>query len=106
MLALHCRLIALRRREPALSVGSYATVFAGSDLLAYEREREEKGFLVALNLGPEPRDLDLADRDPSGRISISTHLDCEGEEIRGGLRLRPDEGAVVELREGPRAGRP
>ena len=106
MLALHCRLIALRRREPALSVGSYATVFAGSDLFAYEREREGRSFLVALNLGPEPRDLGLADRDLSGRISISTHLDREGEEIRGGLRLRPDEGAVVELRDGPRAGRP
>jgi alpha-glucosidase len=104
MLALHSRLIALRRREPALSVGSYAPVFAGGDLLAYEREHEGRRFLVALNLGPESRDL--ADRDLSGRISISTDLDREGEEIRGGLRLRPDEGVVVELRDGPGAGRP
>ena len=105
MLALHRRLIALRRREPALSAGSYAPIFAGGDLLAYEREHEGRRFLVALNLGPELRDLDLADRDLSGRISVSTHLDREGEEIRGGLRLRPDEGAVIELRDGPGAGR-
>ncbi len=37
MLTLYRSLIALRRRESALSVGSYTPVIAGGDLLAYAR---------------------------------------------------------------------
>ena len=56
-LALYRRLLALRRAEPALSVGSYAPVETAGDLLAYVREHAGRRFFVALNLGHEPVSL-------------------------------------------------
>ena len=56
MLALYTRLIALRRAEPALQVGSLGifrtTNDVSADVLAYFRG---DSFLVALNLGGRPR---------------------------------------------------
>lgn len=59
MLSLHRTLLALRRRHPALSVGSFALVDAGADVLAYERRHEGERLLIALNLGAEDRALVL-----------------------------------------------
>ena len=39
-------------------------------------------------------DLNPAD---SGRIALSTHLDREGEEASGRVKLRPNEGVVIRL---------
>ncbi len=91
MLSLHRALLALRRAEPALSVGSYAPVEgAEEDVLAYERRDGAAGrrLLVALNLGGRERALpaDAA----RGRVLLSTRMDGGGEP-----RLRPDEGVVV-----------
>ncbi|MEW6638295.1 MAG: alpha-amylase family glycosyl hydrolase [Actinomycetota bacterium] len=94
MLALHRRLLGIRREEPALSVGSYAPVEAAGDLLAYLRETAGSRFLVALNLGPEPQRLCF---EGAGRIALNTHLDREGEKAAGAIELRGDEGAVVTL---------
>ena len=94
-LTLHRRLLALRRAEPALSVGSYAPVETTGDLLAYVREHEGRRFLVTLNLGHEP--LTFAGGEDGGRVALSTRLDRDGEEVRGELELRGDEGVIVEL---------
>jgi alpha-glucosidase len=56
MLSLHRRLLALRRAEPALAVGSYAPVEADR-LLAYGREKDGRRFVVALNLTADPQTL-------------------------------------------------
>ena len=93
MLTLHRRLIALRRAEPALSVGSYREVEAEGDLLAYVREHAGRRFLVALNLGRAPCELALKG---SGRVVLSTHLDRE-EDVSGKVKLRSDEGIMVSL---------
>ena len=93
MLTLHRRLIALRRTEPALSVGSYREVEAEGDLLAYLREQSGRRFLVALNLGHAPCELAL---EGAGRVVLSTHLDRE-EGVSGSVNLRADEGVVMEL---------
>jgi alpha-glucosidase len=98
MLSLYRALLALRRAEPALSVGAYASVAAGADeVLAYERRDEATGrrLRIALNLGNRPREL--VGFVPSGRLLLSTHLTRSGEAIRGAVRLGPDEGVVVEL---------
>jgi alpha-glucosidase len=95
MLALHRRLLALRRAEPALAVGSYAPVQAEGDMLAYTRERDGRRFLVALNLGHGSPTLVSAET--HGRLALSTHLDRDGERVRGTLELRADEGVIVEL---------
>jgi alpha-glucosidase len=91
MLSLYRALLALRRAEPALSVGSYVPVEgAEEDVLAYERRDEATGrrLLVALNLGGRERGL------PAGgasgrRVLLSTRMDG------GAARLRPDEGVVI-----------
>ena len=105
MLTLYRSLIALRRRESALSVGSYRPVIAGGDLLAYAREHEGRRLLVILNLGSESRTFDLLGRGPLGKVLLGTHPDREGDEVRGETELRPDEGVVVEPREVPWASR-
>jgi alpha-glucosidase len=97
MLSLYRRLIALRHRERALAVGCYRLAFAGGDLLAYAREHAGRRLLVALNLGRQPQVLDLGPRGLSGVIRLGTRLGREGEQIRGALALRGDEGVIIEL---------
>jgi alpha-glucosidase len=99
MLALHRALIGLRRRAPALALGSYQPLPAEDDVLAYLRSAgaDEPSFLVALNLGSREQRLALP---RSGRVALSTHLDRAGERARGTLELRPDEGLIVRLANG------
>jgi alpha-glucosidase len=94
MLALHRRLIALRRAEPALSVGGYAPVDAEGDVLAYLREHEGSRFLVALNLGGTPASLDFGG---SGVLVLSTDPERREAPVRGRVDLRGDEGVIVRL---------
>ena len=92
MLSLYRALLALRRAEPALSVGSYAPVEgAEEDVLAYERRDDATGrrLLVALNLGGRERGLPRA-MSERRRVLLSTHLDGGGTGC-----LRPDEGVVM-----------
>jgi alpha-glucosidase len=97
MLALYRALLALRRAEPALSVGAYAPVAVEEeDVLTYERRDEATGrrLRTALNLGDRPRVL--ADFAHGGKVLLSTQPYQAGEMIHGALRLRPAEGVVVE----------
>ena len=93
-LHLHRRLLALRRSEPALSVGAWSPLTADGDLLGYERSHAGHRIAVVLNLGHGPLAADLP---AAGRILLSTHLDRDGEAVAGRVDLRPDEGVVVEL---------
>jgi alpha-glucosidase len=95
MLALHARLIALRRAEPALSVGSFEIIRTPSDVAADVLTYCRGGsFLVALNLGGRTRHVPLP---RSGSIVVSTHLDRAGERAGDMLALRPDEGLILRL---------
>jgi len=96
---LHRALIGLRRRAPALALGSYQPLPAEGDVLAYLRSAgaDEPSFLVALNLGSREQRLALP---RSGSVALSTHLDRAGERARGMLELRPDEGLIVRLANG------
>jgi alpha-glucosidase len=51
LLALHRRLLALRRAEPALAIGSIGGIEADGAVLRYERRHGDSRLLVALNLG-------------------------------------------------------
>jgi alpha-glucosidase len=99
ILALYRRLIALRRAEPALEVGRFELVETQGEVLAYVRRsrRGESDFLIALNLGAQPRRVPLPRPHASGAIALSTHLDRADERIGGALELRGDEGAIVRL---------
>jgi alpha-glucosidase len=95
MLALYRSLIDLRRREPALGVGGYEPVDATGPILAYLRRHRERQLLIALNFDREPAMLDVPTE--GGRILLSTHIDRDEPLPAGGLRLRGDEGVIVEL---------
>ena len=97
ILTLYRRLIALRRGEPALEVGSYEPVEAEGDVLAYVRRGADGAFLVALNLGPRPLVLRRASGSAGGTVALSTHLDREGERVAREIELRGDEGVIVRL---------
>ncbi len=96
ILTLYRRLLALRRAEPALSVGSYRSVPAEGDIFAYLRMRKDQQFLIVLNMGPHPREFAPEAPIVHGQIALSTHLDRDGEVVRGSVTLRPDEGVIIE----------
>jgi alpha-glucosidase len=95
---LHRRLIALRRREPALSIGSWQPLATQGDLVIYIRAHGGARFLVALNLGHQPMHMDFGDEKLAGRVVLSTELDRDDSEIEHELALRGDEGVIVALR--------
>jgi alpha-glucosidase len=95
LLCLHRRLLALRRAEPALSVGSYEPVEATGSVLAYVREAANQRFLVALNLNSAPASLNLSEW--KGGVVLGTHSDREGDRITRAVPLRAHEGIVAKL---------
>lgn len=97
LLTLYRRLLALRRGEAALSVGSYMPVATTSDVLAYQREADGERFLIALNLSPREQTFTLETAALSGRILLSTRLDRESEAVSGAIPLRAHEGMLVRL---------
>jgi alpha-glucosidase len=97
MLALTRRLLALRREDPALSVGQYRSINGMPDgCLVYLRQSGEQQWLVALNFTHSEQVLDLPPV-MCGAIRISTHADRDGEAIANRLQLRANEGCVLEL---------
>ena len=98
ILTLYHRLIELRRSEPALSVGEFAPVPAGDDLIAYVRKVSERRLLIVLNLSAQARSFNLSDLEARASLLLSTHLDRDQEYSRDELQLRADEGVIVELR--------
>jgi alpha-glucosidase len=96
---MHRRLIDLRRRRKTLLFGGYGTVRADMDLLVFTRELESERILVALNFGEEPTTACFDSGSWVGRLLISSGGDREGEVVRGCVKLRAHEGAVVELSE-------
>lgn len=93
LLCLYRRLLALRRREPALAVGSYACERVDDALFAYRRSYGERALLVILNFTPEPQPW----RAESGRVCISTHPGRDGMTFDAGFIVEPNEGLVIEL---------
>src|SRR5690606_30818647 len=84
ILTLYRRLIDLRRRERALSVGLYAPLEQSGAVIAYIRKDEQDRFLVALNLSHDPEVLPL--HALAGHVVLSTCLDREGENVEGVLQ--------------------
>jgi alpha-glucosidase len=98
ILNLYRRLIELRRAEPALSVGEFAALPAGEDLIAYIRKAGERRFLVVLNLGSRERRFNISNLEAQALLTLSTHLDRNRRELGAEIRLRADEGVIGELR--------
>jgi len=91
LLTLYRRLLALRRRVDALSVGGIASVTADGDLLRYERHHGGRRLAVILNLGSDPaRSID------AGPVLLSTHPD-RAQAIERGDTVLADEGLIVDI---------
>jgi alpha-glucosidase len=102
-LALHRRLLAVRRAHPALSVGDIALLDglgAGPDVLAYERRHGDERLLIALNLGSAPQELPLPGWAHHARplvstlAAVSTAASADSP-ARERIVLRPDEGVIL-----------
>src|SRR3546814_1615208 len=89
MLYLYQALTALRRREPALSIGSWSPVITEKDLFAYRRKHDGRAFLIALNLGAEPLAAVLPANLPR-EFQLSTHLNPDGEAIGTAIEIGRD----------------
>jgi alpha-glucosidase len=96
MLNLHRRLIALRRRHAALSVGEVKVVAVRGDLLVYERRAGSEAFLIALNLGHRRIETDLAEA-VGARIVLTCKGGRKGEVVGRTLGIDADDGLVMAL---------
>lgn len=98
MLSLYRRLLAYRKRTPALQWGSYQPLGdVPEDCYVYLRQAEDQRVLIALNFSEQEQKLAL----PAlgrGSNAISTHLDRAEEVDLTKLSLRGNEGMLVELR--------
>ena len=97
LLALYRELIALRRREPALSLGNYGTVECRDDVLIYERIHADRRLLVALNFGSAVLYTPLP---CGGDLLLSTVHGWKGKTTGDLLRLQPHEGVIVDISNG------
>jgi alpha-glucosidase len=96
ILSLHRTLLHARREELTLQVGSYRTVLADENVLAFERRYGDAAFLVILNFSRDSTRFEIE----TGRrhvILVTTEMDRNGESIGGALDLRPGEGIVLEV---------
>lgn len=100
LLALTCRLLQVRHNEPALLSGDYRPVEGTPDAcFAYLRTLGDRRMFVALNFSHDEQIVRLGELG-SGRIVVSTTLDREGDVDLRALRLRSDEGCLIELTPG------
>jgi alpha-glucosidase len=110
MLALYRALTRLRRAEPALHVGDYASVEAGvDDVFAYLRTYLHRAadavqvasgaarFLILLNFGSAAHTLNLSHVAPTAHIAVATDMVRHGLVDLAKLSLAPNEGLVLRL---------
>jgi alpha-glucosidase len=98
MLTLTRRLLALRRRMPALNRGSYQGLEGGAEeCFVYLRTSGTQRLLVALNFSEQPQVVQLAELG-KGEICVSTSFYRAGEVDLSALCLDGHEGCVIELR--------
>jgi glycosidase len=100
-LSLYRRLLALRRRSPALTIGTYRRLGAGepsagfsADTWMYERAWVTDRKLIALNTSAREQRVPVED---SGVVEISTAPHREGTPVYGELHLLPDEAVVIDV---------
>jgi alpha-glucosidase len=95
ILNLYRRLIELRSRHLALSVGTYTKVSVIEDVLLYGRAYRDEHLFVFLNFSHADRAVEMPGGLRSARILLSTYGDREGEEAGPSTTLRPNEGIIV-----------
>ena len=99
MLNLYRSLTKLRRSEPALAVGDYASVDAGAaDVFAYQRTAPgADSFLIVLNFGEQSHTLNLSEIAAQAEVVIAAGLKRSGTVSLNALELEANEGLVFRL---------
>ncbi len=110
MLNLYRALAKLRREEPALSVGDYASVEMITELVEvitelvevpiYAYQRTSIGsdtFLIVLNFGDNTQSIDFSHVAPQATIAIATDMQRKGTVTLANLLMNPNEGLVLRL---------
>jgi glycosidase len=92
MLALHRRLLAVRRASPALHLGAIELVDAPDGVVAFDRRHGGELVRVLLNLTGEPASVTL---DGSWTCLVGTRSGREGTYERDAASLAGDEGIVL-----------
>lgn len=95
LLCLYRRLIELRRRHRALSVGDARVLPVDNNVLSYERFCYGEKIVVALNLGQDAATVNIAELKGATAL-LSTFMDREG--LVTDSRLRGGEGIVCLVR--------
>jgi alpha-glucosidase len=90
--SLYRSLLALRRAEPALSIGEYALLSTTEQVLAYERQHGPRRLLVVLNFTGRAAHLETT----HSRVLLDTKSRRLDEEISGSICIGPNEGFVAE----------
>lgn len=98
---LYHRLIEIRKRHRALSIGDARVISADDDVLIYERSHGSEKLVIALNFAPESRRLSAPQLTASSMV-LSTSMDRE--EMASDLKLRGNEGAIFVLSPQDRSG--
>ena len=93
MLSLYRQLIALRRREPALSIGAHIKADATGDVLTYQRFHDGRWLTIALNFGDAQ--TTIGNTRSTQEVLISTYLDRVNRESGNTIPLRANEGVVM-----------
>jgi alpha-glucosidase len=96
MLSLYRRLLALRRAEPALSVGSWQDLGRTQSALAFLRTHGRSRYLVVANFTDLGAPMPDAARDLRGEVVLST-LSADMEPFDGTRELQPNEALIVRL---------
>ncbi|MGZ3630280.1 MAG: alpha-amylase family glycosyl hydrolase [Ktedonobacteraceae bacterium] len=96
-LALVHALLAIRRSSPALSMGSQRSLTQHNpSCFVYVREHADQRCLVALNFSAQDQVVILQEQG-QGRVLLSTFQDYEGSIALGQIRLRGNEGLLIEV---------
>jgi glycosidase len=98
VLAMVRRLLDLRRSLPALSRGEIHTLDADTpNVFAYTRDTADQRILVALNMGAEPRTIDLSPLGETGTVLCATGMDRAGTIGLSRITLGPNEGLLIRV---------
>ncbi|MGI9451099.1 MAG: alpha-amylase family glycosyl hydrolase [Geminicoccaceae bacterium] len=94
MLNLTRDLLALRRREPALSAGNWSEVEVEGDVLAYARYDDHARFIILANLDATPKSVTFK-KPFQGTIELSTQPRLPEAPITTTIDLAPNEALIT-----------
>lgn len=94
ILNLYRTLLRYRRQSTPLQIGDYKQLPAPDGCYLFERSDDADSVVVALNFTAAGIDVLL---DATGTIALSTQLDRDNEAVAGSVKLRANEGLIIEM---------